>query len=457
MSELTAPFVFKNDEKRIVYGPVLVPDEPDTDNDVVTAEKIEEVAHKFVEEYGNIDLMHTLNNVGKLVESYILPMDWQIDDQLLIPKGSWMMGVRVMDEDTWQAVKDGNLGGFSIMGIAKAAMKSAEKKAAEKRTTLADLGEDWIVNAVSLVDEPAVPKAKWVAIKSKTEVTDETVKKAVAGSLEHRRSLVRERVEQVFETMDHFTIIHSTMDDSVIFKLIDDKDQRKYFQIGYAIDDQGNVTFTTDPQEVKIEEHVVPVNSEPTPALNSEKEKDKGGLIDKLKKAFGMGESAQKAGRSISDSNFKKLKVAKEVIDDLISVGEKERAQKSAKKGEDDMDEQKVKGLIEKELQPVHDAINDLTQTIKSLGSDGWKRDEEKQGQDGSDQTETDDQDTNPSSSEKSQGENEEKDYKALYENLTKELEKKSQPFSKRLAGQDGATEKNKEVTSDRNPFGFKK
>ncbi|MED3648632.1 XkdF-like putative serine protease domain-containing protein [Halalkalibacterium halodurans] len=457
MSELTAPFVFKNDEKRIVYGPVLVPDEPDTDNDVVTAEKIEEVAHKFVEEYGNIDLMHTLNNVGKLVESYILPMDWQIDDQLLIPKGSWMMGVRVMDEDTWQAVKDGNLGGFSIMGIAKAAMKSAAKKAAEKRTTLADLGEDWIVNAVSLVDEPAVPKAKWVAIKSKTEVTDETVKKAVEGSLEHRRSLVRERVEQVFETMDHFTIIHSTMDDSVIFKLIDDKDQRKYFQIGYAIDDQGNVTFTTDPQEVKIEEHVVPVNSEPTPALNSEKEKDKGGLIDKLKKAFGMGESAQKAGRSISDSNFKKLKVAKEVIDDLISVGEKERAQKSAKKGEDDMDEQKVKGLIEKELQPVHDAINDLTQTIKSLGSDGGKRDEEKQGQDGSDQTETDDQDTNPSSSEKSQGEDEEKDYKALYENLTKELEKKSQPFSKRLAGQDGAIEKNKEVTSDRNPFGFKK
>ncbi|MGV2488500.1 UNVERIFIED_CONTAM: structural protein, partial [Bacillus mycoides] len=75
--ELTAPVTHKNEEKRIVFGPVLVPDEPDSDGDVVTAEKIEEVAHKFLEQYGNIDLQHTLNNVGKVVESYILPFDWE--------------------------------------------------------------------------------------------------------------------------------------------------------------------------------------------------------------------------------------------------------------------------------------------------------------------------------------------------------------------------------------------
>ena len=169
MAELTAPFVMKNDEKRIVYGPVLIPDEPDSDKDVVSAEKIEEVAHKFVEDYGNIDLQHSLNNVGRLVESYITPVELVINENLTVPKGSWMMGVRVTDDNTWQAVKNGKLGGFSIMAINKMAMKSAdttEKNHAQKRTTLADLADGWIVNAVSLVDEPAVPKAKFVAIKS---------------------------------------------------------------------------------------------------------------------------------------------------------------------------------------------------------------------------------------------------------------------------------------------------
>jgi len=56
-AELTAPFVRKEKAKRIVYGPVLIPGEPDSDGDVVSAEKIEDVAHRFVEEYGNIDLI----------------------------------------------------------------------------------------------------------------------------------------------------------------------------------------------------------------------------------------------------------------------------------------------------------------------------------------------------------------------------------------------------------------
>ena len=52
------------------------------------------------------------------------------------------------------------------MGIRSTPIKRKEETAV-KRTTLADLGEEWIVNAVSLVDEPAVPKAKFLVIKSK--------------------------------------------------------------------------------------------------------------------------------------------------------------------------------------------------------------------------------------------------------------------------------------------------
>ncbi|SFX84942.1 Putative phage serine protease XkdF, partial [Thermoactinomyces sp. DSM 45891] len=167
--ELIAPFIQKNHEKRIVYGPVLVPNEPDHDGDKVNTDKIEEVAHRFVEKYANIDLQHSLNNVGSLVETYITPVDLTFDD-VTVPQGSWMLGVRVTDESVWSNVKKGKLTGFSIMGIPQAVMKSQsnqEIQASLKRITLKDLGEDWIVNAVSLVDEPCVPKAKFLVVKSK--------------------------------------------------------------------------------------------------------------------------------------------------------------------------------------------------------------------------------------------------------------------------------------------------
>lgn len=172
MAELTGFILKQNQEQKIVYAPVLVPNEPDSDGDVVTPTKIEQVAHKFLESYGNIDLQHTLNNVGRVIESFIAPSDLNYND-FVVPKGSWMMGVRVTDDNAWNAVKSGKLTGFSIMGIQSATMKAAknqeEIEAATKRTTLADLNDDWVVNAVSLVDEPAVPKAKFLVIKSKEE------------------------------------------------------------------------------------------------------------------------------------------------------------------------------------------------------------------------------------------------------------------------------------------------
>lgn len=172
--ELTAPIVEKDVKKRVVIGPVLIPDEKDSDGDVVKAEKIEEVAHRFAEEYGNIDVMHTLENVGKMVETYLTPVELTFGE-VVVPKGSWMLGVRVTDDATWKKVEKGEISGFSIMGIPKAE-KSAG--AASKRTTLADFedaGKDWEVNAVSLVDRPAVPKAKFVAIKAESEEIDDSI------------------------------------------------------------------------------------------------------------------------------------------------------------------------------------------------------------------------------------------------------------------------------------------
>ncbi len=162
---LTAPIVMKDLDRQIVYGPVLIPDLPDTDGDVVSKDKIEAVAHRFLEEYRLMEHMHTLKSVARPVESYIAPVDIELGGNR-IPQGSWVMGAKVNDPDAWEDVKKGRLTGFSVVAVPTGAMKG---QTTEKKLTLADIersGQDWEVIAVGLVDAPAIELAKWTAVKS---------------------------------------------------------------------------------------------------------------------------------------------------------------------------------------------------------------------------------------------------------------------------------------------------
>jgi hypothetical protein len=167
--ELTGPIVFKQAKKQIAYAAVLVPGEEDSDGEVLTAEKIEEVAHGWMATYRNIDLSHTLNNVDALpVESQILRMAEKVkidgEDQVL-PKGTWVLASKFADKEVWKGIEDGTYGGYSVMGV-KRTVATKSSGIALKKTLLEDLGDDWIATHVSVVDMPAVPKAKWFAIKS---------------------------------------------------------------------------------------------------------------------------------------------------------------------------------------------------------------------------------------------------------------------------------------------------
>lgn len=170
--ELTGPIVGKsNAAKKIAYAAVLVPGEPDSDGEVLTADKIEAVAHDWLARYRHVDLQHKLDNVAVPVESYITEEDKTVSfkgQEVILPKGSWIMASKVSDE-VWPAVEKGELTGYSVMGVPAAAIKSGQvnKDTKPKRTLLGDLGEDWVAPFVSIVSEPAVPKAKFYALKTK--------------------------------------------------------------------------------------------------------------------------------------------------------------------------------------------------------------------------------------------------------------------------------------------------
>jgi DNA adenine methylase len=53
----------------------------------------------------------------KILESYIAPADFHLNDTR-IKKGTWLLAVRIVSDDLWEKVKQGELRGFSIGGSA---------------------------------------------------------------------------------------------------------------------------------------------------------------------------------------------------------------------------------------------------------------------------------------------------------------------------------------------------
>lgn len=58
-----------------------------------------------------------MNGGVKILESYLAPAGFELDGKQ-VKKDTWLLAVRVMDDDLWRQVKAGELGGFSIGGSA---------------------------------------------------------------------------------------------------------------------------------------------------------------------------------------------------------------------------------------------------------------------------------------------------------------------------------------------------
>lgn len=113
--------VMKADKmKQIVYGVVLEPDMVDYQDDYMTAEEIEKTAHQYMTDYRIIGSQHDKPVLAHPVESYIAPQDFDMDGQngpQKIKKGSWVLGVKVVDPKEWEKVVNGEYTGFSVGGM----------------------------------------------------------------------------------------------------------------------------------------------------------------------------------------------------------------------------------------------------------------------------------------------------------------------------------------------------
>lgn len=115
----TVTILKADEEKRLVYGVVLEPDGVDAQSDTISADEIEATAHLYLDVFRNVGIQHEklVNDAAHVVESYIAPADFVMGAQR-VRKGSWILTVKIVDDDLWAAVKAGKYRGFSIEGVA---------------------------------------------------------------------------------------------------------------------------------------------------------------------------------------------------------------------------------------------------------------------------------------------------------------------------------------------------
>ena len=421
-NSMVTRIVNKQESKRIVSGPVLVPGEEDNSGDVVSKDKIEELAYDYMMKYGNVDKQHQLANKAEVVESYITPteLSYKIDgEEVSIPQGSWWLSVKVTDDETWQQVENEELNGFSIMAVNKnQSSKKSSLDAAKKGfniVNLADLEDDYEVNYVSLVDAPDVPKAKFASVKSsqgqKISSKNDVVKKyaELSGTLDEalrkRKESVKEAIESTF--MDVVYVYIKGIFETEVVAEVETQEGWNYYRIPYKYD-SGNQTaeINGEAEEVEIKKVV---------AAKSEQVKQALEVVNKYQ------EVATKEGRVLSEENKSKLQQAKkelsealESIDELLNI--------STKKEGEDVEKDEVQQVVKSTLEEI-----DLEATVKEEVNKAL----EKQ----SDETEEVEEDEVPEEDQDSEDEGD-SELDEL-EAKVNELEERVTPKSQSLDGQD--------------------
>jgi len=140
--------VKQDEEKRLVMGPVLIPESIDLQDEIVSAEEIENAGHNYMIKLTFQNDPEFLNSIGlddkadrgfmhvdfsrkiAVVESYMAPVNFEINGRKIV-KGTWVMTVKVFDDEVWILIKTGKITGFSIGGRARLIEEGQKTKCIE--------------------------------------------------------------------------------------------------------------------------------------------------------------------------------------------------------------------------------------------------------------------------------------------------------------------------------------
>lgn len=298
----------KDEAKRLVTGPVAIPECPDCDFErgekLFSADEIMGMVHEYNTKYQYADQMHIFTNkgdaVGTSVENWTLkePMTVKnIDGKTVnLPIGTWMTTIKVTDDVTWDKIESGELRGFSAMYVPK---DSAEQLLAEKRTLVKDL-KDPVPVSIAIVDRPCVFDAIFTSVKAGRSISNATLE------------TLNKAYERVVESVDNLkSLIEKAAGERPAeksIKEVDDMDEKELAEIVGKVFDEKIKPITEKIEALEKEEEVIEepvIKGEPEPEKNEELEALKV-EIKELKERIGADvESKKQEGQE--DNEAKKI------------------------------------------------------------------------------------------------------------------------------------------------------
>ncbi len=110
--------VLRDDRKweRVVFGEVLIPETPNVYNDYWTKEAIRHAAYLFAQQGYGIDLEHDNVDLTGLKAIVVETFIARPGDPDFI-EGSWVVGMKILDDDLWEAVLNNEINGYSYEAI----------------------------------------------------------------------------------------------------------------------------------------------------------------------------------------------------------------------------------------------------------------------------------------------------------------------------------------------------
>lgn len=138
---------FADEEQKVVVGPAMLPNisilRKDEDGEPYyvkfTEETIAEIARKYMKEArtNDVNTDHEVNNAGSYVFETWIVEDPKTDKANTVygynvPKGTWMVKMKVDNPETWRRIKAGELKGLSVEGSFSDLEEIQARKAYEK-------------------------------------------------------------------------------------------------------------------------------------------------------------------------------------------------------------------------------------------------------------------------------------------------------------------------------------
>lgn len=197
---------FSNDDEMIVKGPALIPNKLIFRNDkfgtryvYFSAETIKKFVISFLQKNAQkINIQHDDNKFinANIVESYFVTNE---NNEFDVTVGSWIVALKINDNEVWQSIKSGKLKGFSIQGLFEEIF--TEKLNKNKIVNKMSIKEQIIdaLNSILFPDEKPMDEKPMdeVIEEVKEEVKEEEKLEEVKEDEKKEEKLAEDPVEEV--------------------------------------------------------------------------------------------------------------------------------------------------------------------------------------------------------------------------------------------------------------------